>query len=844
MEEETMQGNFINGDKSHSDDIDGLALGEIRLLEEKKGEEGKMLRSWKDIARRAWLFEYCKVENPNELKERKTEGVMQQANGRSECEVIENDSVNGRIQEADNYESSPRKQSISNPFNFPQKPIEQIEMLQKEVNLERQSSIDKQHHLNRSPSHSFRLHRSSPELPDIILEETGDIIEDEEKEEDRLHIPSPLFQRLSLLGDNSSGVPIHELMQASKLLCEALFIRSKYMALSLQHFCPTTARCIQNANDDYCLEEYFEEHSSSKTWFNKKRALCSYEDVNDCKADGSEWLPFNKETPADNGYTIGIEDGIFKITGCKRFINGEINSKTESVVHPIPSIEEFIEDHNIMLAFSTHGPVKSFSYRRLQFLESKFKLHLLLNEMKEIAALKDIAHRDFYNVRKVDTHVHAASCMNQKHLLRFIKKKCKKYGDEIVNRENGKKQTLNEVFESLGLNARELTVDKLDVHADNNTFHRFDKFNLKYNPVGQSKIRDIFLKTDNYMQGQYFAQLIKEVLSDLEFSKYQMVELRISIYGRSKDEWDKLAKWATMHDVYSYNLRWLIQIPRLFDVYRSRKMLKNFEEFLDNIFRPLFEVTIDPSSHPELHQFLKQVIGFDSVDDESKPEEVVFGKSTPRPKEWTMEQNPPYAYYLYFMYSNIVVLNHLRKERNFNIFTLRPHCGEAGPEHHLVSAFMLAENISHGLLLRKIPALQYLYYLAQIGIAMSPLSNNSLFLNYQRNPLPQYLARGLLVSISTDDPLQFHFTKEPLMEEYSIAAQVWKLSPTDMCELARNSVLMSGFEDKVKRHWIGEQFYLEGPTGNDVSKSNVPDIRVSYRYETLLEELNIICNQS
>ena len=35
------------------------------------------------------------------------------------------------------------------------------------------------------------------------------------------------------------------------------------------------------------------------------------------------------------------------------------------------------------------------------------------------------------------------------------------------------------------------------------------------------------------------------------------------------------------------------------------------------------------------------------------------------------------------------------------------------------------------------------------------------------------------------------------MEEYSIAAQVWKLSPCDMSELARNSVLMSGFEDEV-----------------------------------------------
>ena len=59
----------------------------------------------------------------------------------------------------------------------------------------------------------------------------------------------------------------------------------------------------------------------------------------------------------------------------------------------------------------------------------------------------------------------------------------------------------------------------------------------------------------------------------------------------------------------------------------------------------------------------------------------------------------------------------------------------------------------------QVPALQYLYYLAQIGIAMSPLSNNSLFLNYQRNPLPDFLGRGLMVSLSTDDPLMFHFTK-------------------------------------------------------------------------------------
>ena len=74
------------------------------------------------------------------------------------------------------------------------------------------------------------------------------------------------------------------------------------------------------------------------------------------------------------------------------------------------------------------------------------------------------------------------------------------------------------------------------------------------------------------------------------------------------------------------------------------------------------------------------------------------------------------------------------------------------------------------------------------------------FCSLKRSPLPEYLARGLHVSLSTDDPLQFHFTKEPLMEEYSIATQVWKLSSCDMCELARNSVLTSGFSHEVRNN--------------------------------------------
>lgn len=136
--------------------------------------------------------------------------------------------------------------------------------------------------------------------------------------------------------------------------------------------------------------------------------------------------------------------------------------------------------------------------------------------------------------------------------------------------------------------------------------------------------------------------------------------------------------------------------------------------------------------------------------------------------------------------------------------------------------------------------LQYLYYLKQIPLAMSPLSNNALFLSYERNPFPEYFRKGLVVTLSTDDPLQFHLSKEPLLEEYSVATQIYKLSSTDMCELARNSVLQSGWEMEIKRHWLGKYFYRPGATGNDVSKTNVPDLRLQYRSETLRQELAFI----
>jgi AMP deaminase len=54
-----------------------------------------------------------------------------------------------------------------------------------------------------------------------------------------------------------------------------------------------------------------------------------------------------------------------------------------------------------------------------------------------------------------------------------------------------------------------------------------------------------------------------------------------------------------------------------------------------------------------------QVVGFDCVDDESKPERRPT-KSMPTPAEWSTKYNPAYSYYIYYLYANLYVLNKFR----------------------------------------------------------------------------------------------------------------------------------------------------------------------------------------
>ena len=76
------------------------------------------------------------------------------------------------------------------------------------------------------------------------------------------------------------------------------------------------------------------------------------------------------------------------------------------------------------------------------------------------------------------------------------------------------------------------------------------------------------------------------------------MEWRISIYGRSPDEWDKLAKWVIDNKLFSHNVRWLIQVPRIYEVYKANGSVKTYEDIVVSTSTSLLlpskhELTID-----------------------------------------------------------------------------------------------------------------------------------------------------------------------------------------------------------------------------------------------------------
>ena len=68
------------------------------------------------------------------------------------------------------------------------------------------------------------------------------------------------------------------------------------------------------------------------------------------------------------------------------------------------------------------------------------------------------------------------------------------------------------------------------------------------------------------------------------------------------------------------------------------------------------------------------------------------------------------------------------------------------------------------------------------------------------------------------------------------------MSSADLCEIARNGVLHSGFPHACKKHWVADEYWRSGPEGNDMARTNVPTIRMAFRADTHADESRLVAH--
>ena len=116
---------------------------------------------------------------------------------------------------------------------------------------------------------------------------------------------------------------------------------------------------------------------------------------------------------------------------------------------------------------------------------------------------------------------------------------------------------------------------------------------------------------------------------------------RISVYAATPTDWKKTASWVVKHGLADYgNNRWMVQLPRIYRVFKKIGKVACFQDTLNNFFAPLFEATLHPEAeeHKDVATFMANVSGFDSVDDESIADVALDDSKTPG--MWTRKHNP------------------------------------------------------------------------------------------------------------------------------------------------------------------------------------------------------------
>ncbi|EDO15435.1 hypothetical protein Kpol_1027p9 [Vanderwaltozyma polyspora DSM 70294] len=535
----------------------------------------------------------------------------------------------------------------------------------------------------------------------------------------------------------------------------------------------------------------------------------------------------------------------------------------------IPSFTDFKKDFEFLVKTIQSPVLNEISEKRLDYLLDKFELFQHLKSKTEILENKRVPYRDFYNCRKVDRNFLLSGCVHRRQLCDFIWEKINNEPDRIVHKlKSGKEISLLNIFEfgcdpqenpsAVGLKViddeflewyQNIYLGNYHLRPSDEAEKQFKGKQLKFYLLAK-----VFLEFDNYMEGEYLAEIfIKYVINHLETNKYLLTQISVDFQFHKLEEkswWERFSNWIMKWRLVSYNVRWNVRISRIYTDLFNIGRVHTFENFLDIIFKPLFNKTL--GNDIQLQYFLANICSLDLVVENT--DAYIWKEFTEvctKPSEWSAQgDNPPVAYYMYYIFEHLSKLNSIRHCQKQSTITLRSGCPSAKSRtsqfgrtlffNDQVESLVCNLLLCNGGLLQGQPVwtapapLQYLFYLFQIPVISSPLSSVSTIATeinplstefdmnlisnhqpsrdittiekrtYRKNPFMKMFQLGMPVSLSCKSLLfNNSYTSEPIIEEYSVAASIYLLNAADLCELTRTSVLCSGYDGWYKKHWIG-----------------------------------------
>lgn len=92
------------------------------------------------------------------------------------------------------------------------------------------------------------------------------------------------------------------------------------------------------------------------------------------------------ELPDAHPYAFRLEDGVFQVYASKDVLQQPHHH--QQTRFEVPSMKQYYKDLEFLLTVISEGPTKSFAFRRLKYLESKYQMHALLHEHAELMETK------------------------------------------------------------------------------------------------------------------------------------------------------------------------------------------------------------------------------------------------------------------------------------------------------------------------------------------------------------------------------------------------------------------------------------------------------------------------